>query len=284
MEKLFKKDAIDSDLAHTHSLVAAAFSCAYLCKSDFTMEKGDFRLVQLWLKAYRQTPHESPEQTKPPDLARYLAISPLRPLEFEMYKHNQETSVIPYQEQSTSELYVYNNEKTPLSFEQYLKRYYEEMMQEGWSLGLTPIGLFHTINGPTLARCMQLDLETSPSEWSEVLDNMTTRKQVDPEHPLVLDGYFSSSSDSGTHYHSHAYFPCNSGNLISLVTQFGSILLLNKEGAPPVVDARSIGHTLRSLRETDKGFPPDLHRPETSSLRIVRSRMKPVQPRLISSC
>jgi hypothetical protein len=279
MNEYFTPQPSDNDQAY--NLLAAAYSCAYL-RDENLKAVPQATPTEMWLKIYQQTSPAPPGRTKPPEPGQFVPISTLRPIEYRLYQAGNHTP-LPYQESSVLELWVYDDESNPTPLDQYLKHFQENKGPLGWSIGLSPLARFDTPQGEIDACCLQLDLDGVPSTDLEHLrDAMSNLSSTDNNHPFIQDGFLSQSSKGNTHFHGNAYFPYTPPGQVILANHYGSALLLTKPDGTPTPHARSIGHRLKALNEDQGHLPPRFDFPETSSLRVVSSRIKPTQPTFIS--
>ncbi len=269
----------------SEKIISLIFNHAQLFDTNFQRVKGA-RLVQLLLKEYQQSPHEQTGQFKRPEPARFRPLSPLTITDFTHLSLSGQESLQDYR---SDDQFVYEQQGHPgvLHIRDYLNYYYIRLIPKGWSTGITPLALFTTPDGIIPAACLQLDLEISPDNWKDVREAITGRTKVDSHRrfPFHLghslsSGTFIASSPTGTHFHSHIYYPCTPDSQLTIASQIGTALLMNKEHQPPIVDPRQLGHTLRSLpNRVAYGYnftlPPD---PELNCLRIVASQLKPYCP------
>lgn len=289
MKKEFETQRIQSpepktvtEIDEAYNLIAAAFSCAYLCDKELSLVENT-SLAEIWLKIYQQTPHEKPGEPKPPDVCYFLPVTTMRPLDYVLYSRGKTPQPIPSQDQATVELYVHDNQKGSVRLEDYLDHFYNSMLPGGWAVGISPIADFQTHQGKVRARCLQFDFDNQvPDNWNHIVKQMELRNKVDPERPLSVNGFFTTSSTRGVHFHGHVYFPCDAEGQLILAGQLGTSLLMKGKDQYPIVDSRAIGHALRSLPETLQCFPSLTQSAETGCLRVTRSDMKETQPTFIS--
>jgi len=259
------------DISRATDIVSLAYACASLTRVDGSCVP-EAELCFAYLKLYFQTPHARTRQLKPEDKSRFIEMSAMPPREWLDFV---EEPMLTCQENGARALWVYDGDNG-CRLEDYLLHFYRELYPQGWAVGLSPMGLFQTVGESNFyARCLQLDLEESELNWP----NVTFELQARVKHPSDPVGFLTSSSPQGMHFHGSTYYPYEATGKVNLGVFYGCALLMNREGQHEKVDARSIGHQLRSLTEE---WRPNVEDSEVGCLRITRSLLKPYQPEFIT--
>lgn len=268
----------DRDITVASSILKRAYTNAFLVDAKGKIINSA-QLAIAFLKLYRQTPHEKPGQIKPNDTAEILELSVMFP--GDRYGFPTE-GMLSRQNEAKDNLYVYtpNDTEFPkVPIEQFLHLFYRDLYPKGYSVGLSPMGIFQIENtkeipkgqldNRVLARCLQIDLEVGINWVGSVARELSARLGMQSSK-----GFINLSSENGAHFLGSEYVIYDFEGKVDLAAKYGSALLLNREGVRKKVDERSIGHQEHSLK-VDWG---SVGSEETGSARVVRSLFKQSQP------